>query len=125
MQINLFIVRFYSFALDHCLLYSIPYYLRGKIKRCSLVSRGVRSSSRGCSLVSRGCRRHISRRTQAGGQGAVISGRRGVVRLNGDCRVSVELGISLIINYLSSPLGRKKQKAISRNTLNTNNFEGI
>nr|DAQ63256.1 MAG TPA: hypothetical protein [Caudoviricetes sp.] len=49
----------------------------------------------------------------------------GVVRLNGDCRVSVELGISLIINYLSSPLGRKKQKAISRNTLNTNNLEGI
>ena len=145
MQINLFVVRFYSFALDHCLLYSIPYYIRGKIKRCSLVSRGcvphlvgavwylvgafliswVQSGiSWGAFLISWVPAAYIQTDPgrRAGGSHLRAAG---VVRLNGDCRVSVELGISLIINYLSSPLGRKKQKAISRNTLNTNNLEGI
>ena len=145
MQINLFAACFYSFALDHCLLYSIPYYIRGKIKRCSLVSRGCVPHLVGAFLIS-WVQPGISWVQSGISWGAFLiswvpaayiqtdPGRRAggshlraaaLVRLNGDCRVSVELGISLIINYLSSPLGRKKQKAISRNTLNTDNLEGI
>ena len=126
LQINLFITCFCQFAkiISYYIVYLIIY--REKIKRCTPGGLWVCSSSRGCvphlvgavwylvgvfliSWVQPGISWVPAAYIQTD-PGRRAGGSRlraaGVSRLNEGSRVFPEIGISLIINYLSSPLGR-------------------